>query len=74
MKKLSCSVLILLALSACTSKQLYQAGQGQQRSQCINDAATADEHRACLNQEQKSFEEYERERQALEQSNQKHKP
>ncbi len=54
-----------LTLTACTSKQLYQAGQGHERGECINNATSGAEIERCQNAEKKSFEEYEKEREKI---------
>ncbi|MGB1261425.1 MAG: hypothetical protein ACPG52_00830 [Cognaticolwellia sp.] len=56
---------LALALSACSQKALYQVGQDYKKSDCIQKAASPQQHNDCLNAEHKSFEEYEKERKAL---------
>lgn len=65
MNKLITFLLLSILLTACSNKELYQAGQGHQKSKCINEAQTAEQHNKCLNEQGKSYEEYERERQAV---------
>ncbi|MDO6559583.1 hypothetical protein [Paraglaciecola chathamensis] len=55
--------LLLLALSACTNKQLYKAGQSYQKSECERAALSDVQFKDCKSIEAKRFEEYERERQ-----------
>ncbi|AEE22010.1 MAG: hypothetical protein ACW7DR_03795 [Paraglaciecola chathamensis] len=54
---------LLLALSACTNKQLYKVGQSYQKSECERAALSDVQFKDCKNIEAKRFEEYERERQ-----------
>ena len=56
---------ISLTLAACSNKQLYQAGQDYQKSECIKESGTAPQYNDCVNAEKKSFEEYEKERKEL---------
>jgi len=64
--KRSCYVVtLLLLLSACSSKEVYQFGRNYQKSDCIKQAATEEDHRACEAMETMSYEEYEKERQKL---------
>jgi len=60
----------LVLSTGCTSKQVYQFGKNYEKSECINKAATEEDHRACENLEQQSFEEYEEERKRLKQTKQ----
>ena len=57
----------LVLLSACSSKQLYQMGKGHQRSACIKDANMEIQLNECEREakERVSFEEYERQRNAV---------
>ncbi|MGV2871064.1 hypothetical protein [Colwellia sp. E150_009] len=54
-----------ILLAGCSNKDLYQAGQGYQKSKCINQAQTAEQHNECLNEKRESYEDYEKERQAV---------
>ncbi|GGZ46657.1 hypothetical protein KO519_13225 [Paraglaciecola agarilytica] len=62
-KRSATLVLLLLALSACTNKQLYKVGQSYQKSECERAALSDVQFKDCKNIEAKRFEEYERERQ-----------
>lgn len=65
MNKLITFLFLSVLLTACSNKELYHAGQGHQKSKCINEAQTAEQHNKCLNEQGKSYEEYEKERQAV---------
>lgn len=65
MNKFIVFLFISILLTACSNKELYQAGQDHQKSKCINEAQTAEQHNDCLNQKRESYEEYEKERQAV---------
>jgi len=56
-------VCCLVVLAGCTNKQLYQAGQDAQQSECVRTAGSSSEHRDCITAQRKSYEEYEKERQ-----------
>ncbi|MEI8647668.1 hypothetical protein P4S73_06485 [Paraglaciecola sp. Hal342] len=62
-KRSATLVLLLLALSACTNKQLYKVGQSYQKSECERAALSDVQFKDCKNIDAKRFEEYERERQ-----------
>ncbi|NQY65337.1 MAG: hypothetical protein HRT38_16785 [Alteromonadaceae bacterium] len=51
-------------LVGCSNKQLYQAGQDYQKSKCVEDAASEQQqqHNDCLNTDNKTYEEYDKER------------
>ena len=49
-------------LSSCSNKQLYQAGQDYQKSECIRKVESEQQHIDCLNTEKKPFEDYQKER------------
>ena len=59
------TAVLALVLSACSNKALYQVGQDYKKGDCIEKAASPQQHNDCLNAEKKSFEEYEKERKAL---------
>ena len=59
------SVLMVILLAACSSKEVYQFGQNYQKNDCINKAATEADHRACEALDPQSYEEYEKERKKL---------
>lgn len=65
MNKLLTLFFLTILLTACSNKELYQAGQGHQQSKCINEAQTAEQHNECLNDKRNSYEEYEKERQTV---------
>ncbi len=65
MNKFIVPLLYAIALTACSSKELYQAGQGYQKSECIKQAQTAEQHAECSKVKGKSYEEYEKERKAI---------
>ncbi|MDP2562216.1 hypothetical protein [Psychrobium sp. 1_MG-2023] len=54
-----------ILLSGCTNQSLYESGQNYQKSKCIQEAQTAEQHKQCLTQERQSFKEYEQERQEV---------
>lgn len=56
------TVISLLLLTACSSKDLYQTGQDYQKSKCIKEAVTDIQYSECLKQSRKSYEDYQRER------------
>lgn len=62
MNKCIFSLLLLAILTACSNKDLYQVGQDYQRSECINQAQSAEQHAECNGVKSKSYEEYEKER------------
>lgn len=64
MEKLSV-VLFVVALVGCTNKELYQSGQTHQRNECLKNATTQAERDACYNQQNPSYEDYEKERQKV---------
>ena len=49
--KIVVSLLCAGLLTACTSKQLYESGQNFKKNECIKNAVTESDHRACLNAE-----------------------
>lgn len=63
--RLTATAIIITGISACSSKQLYGAGQNYQKSECIKKAVTAAEHEACNNTKQPSYKEYEQEREKV---------
>ena len=63
--KIVVSLLCAGLLTACTSKQLYESGQNFKKNECIKNAVTESDHRACLNAEKQSFEDYEKERKSV---------
>jgi hypothetical protein len=65
MQKYFCCLVLLTILTGCSNKDLYQAGQDYQKSECINKARTDVEHNECLKSEGKSYREYEKERKAI---------
>lgn len=65
MKNIIFFAFVLLALTACSNKQLYQVGQDYQKSECIKESGTAPQYNDCLNSDKKSFEEYEKERKEI---------
>ena len=60
-------VILLLALTGCSNKQLYQAGQDYRKSECIRAAVSASQHQDCLKLERQSYEAYAAERKAINQ-------
>ena len=65
MKKTIITVLILLTLAGCTSKDLYQYGQNHQKQECLKHAESESQLAECHTQEKKSFEDYSKERKKL---------
>ena len=65
MNKFIVSLLFAIILTACSSKDLYQLGQDYQKSECINNAQTAEQHTECTKVNGKTYEEYEKERKAV---------
>jgi hypothetical protein len=66
MKNIIFFIFVTLILTACSNKQLYQAGQGHQKNKCIKESGSKPQYNDCLNADRKSFEEYEEDRKALE--------
>lgn len=62
MKKILLIIFFSFFLASCSNKQLYQAGQDYQKSKCIEEAASEQQHKNCLNTDKKTYEEYEKER------------
>lgn len=54
------SVIIFLLVSACSNKQVYDAVQANQRSQCSE--LPSAEYQECRQKEQVSYEQYQEER------------
>ena len=65
MNKRIFSLFLVVILTACTSKELYQTGQDYQKSECRNQAQTAEQHAECNRVQSKSYEEYEKERKEI---------
>jgi len=65
MNKIFTSLLLPIILTACSNKELYQVGQDYQKSECINNAQTAEQHAECTKVKGKPYEEYEKERKAI---------
>lgn len=65
MKKIIALGIALIVLSACSNKSLYEVGQDYRKSECINNAETAEQHQACLDEKSQTYEEYEKTRQTL---------
>jgi uncharacterized lipoprotein len=65
MKKYLLYVLLTITLSACSTKQWYEVGQGQQKSECIKKAKSESQYNKCLDSEKKSYEDYEKERKLI---------
>ena len=55
------AVLILLALPACSSREMYNAGAGARQHEC-NRMVDRDERERCLRSANRTYEEYERAR------------
>ncbi|TYK65159.1 hypothetical protein [Colwellia echini] len=55
-------VMLSVALCSCSNKQLYKAGQEYQQSACIEKAATEGQYNDCIQSQEKTFEQYQRER------------
>lgn len=62
MRKLLSIALFSFILAGCSNKQLYQAGQDFQKSKCVEEAASEQQHNDCLDMDKKKYEEYEKER------------
>ena len=54
---------LLFLLGACSSQQIYDSSQGWRQNEC-NKMVDADKQRQCLEQANKPYDSYERERQA----------
>ncbi|KGJ95182.1 hypothetical protein [Colwellia psychrerythraea] len=65
MNKCIFSLFLVVILTACTSKDLYQIGQDYQKSECVNQAQTGEQHVECNKVISKSYEEYEKERKEI---------
>ena len=59
------AILFSLALSGCSNELLYQMGQSHKKNECIRNATSASDHKECMEQTQKPFEEYEKEREVI---------
>ncbi|MFD2166984.1 hypothetical protein ACFSJY_12035 [Thalassotalea euphylliae] len=57
-------LILIIASTGCTNKQLYQVGQNYEQSECIRNAQSAEEHQTCY-QKRKSYKEYKKEREAV---------
>lgn len=62
MNKLLFIVFFSFILVGCSNKQLYQAGQDYQKSKCVEETASEQQHNECLNTDKTSYEEYDKER------------
>lgn len=58
-------ILIFNFISACSNKSLYETGQHYRKSECMKNAATAEQHQACLDENAQPYEDYKRERQEI---------
>lgn len=56
---------VLSMLAGCSNKQLYGMGQDYQKSKCLKEATTAEQHEKCFNAKRVSFEEYEEQRKKI---------
>lgn len=65
MNKIIALSIALFVLSACSSKSLYETGQNYQKNECMKNAATAEQHQACLNEKRQSYRDYQREREEI---------
>lgn len=65
MHKIFLLLMVSFALTGCSQKSLYQTGKSYQKTECIKHAQTAEDHMACNNAKEKTFEEYERERKSV---------
>jgi uncharacterized paraquat-inducible protein A len=63
-KRFLLCVLTVLVTQGCSSKQVYQALQENQRQRCQQELIPS-AYRECIAQEQTSYEDYEKERRAL---------
>lgn len=61
MRNLICVFFISFLFSSCSNKQLYQVGQDYQKSKCTKHAKTAQQFTDCLNNEKKTYDEYQKE-------------
>lgn len=59
------SLLFAITLTACSSKDLYQVGQDYQKSECIHNAQTPEQHAECTKVKRQTYEEYEKERKVV---------
>ena len=60
-RTIGCAALILLALPACSSREMYNAGAGARQHEC-SQMLDRDERERCLRGANRSYEEYERAR------------
>ncbi|XQW85759.1 hypothetical protein ACOYR1_03205 [Thalassotalea piscium] len=58
-------ILFSCLLTACSNKDLYQAGQDYQKSECINNAQNESQQSDCLKADTKPYQEYKKERKAI---------
>ncbi|WP_448556656.1 hypothetical protein [Thalassotalea montiporae] len=64
MSKITITLMLTLLTLGCSNKQLYELGQGYQKSECINNAQSGDEYQAC-HQAKKPYQEYKKERKSI---------
>ena len=64
MLRLITVVFVLVVAIGCSNRELYELGQGYQRSECINNAQSGDEYQACQ-QAGKPYKDYKNEREAV---------
>ena len=68
MKKLLVSAslfALLLAITGCSNKELYQFGQQQQESECIEEAVSESQINDCKLENRPSYEEYKKQREEI---------
>ncbi|WP_159817912.1 hypothetical protein [Colwellia sp. 20A7] len=61
MVKLLFIFILLCCLNACSNKELYQAGQDYQKSECVKNASSEEQLNDCLTRNKKTYEVYKRE-------------
>lgn len=62
MTKLLFIALFSFILAGCSNKELYQVGQDYQKSKCVEEAVSAQQHNDCLKTDKKTYEEYDKDR------------
>jgi len=58
-------LITLIFLTACTNRELYQAGQEYQKSECFKNASSEEQFNDCLTPNKKAYEIYEQEREEI---------
>lgn len=65
MLKVLATCVILLLVSACSSKEMYRFGQDYQKSDCAQNVISLEQYDNCMKSNQLRYEDYEQEREAV---------